>query len=147
MASNDIRCAGWGNPPGCRPLPLRVRRAGRFVGPVRLAGMAGLLLASLSACTIVRVRSPDGVRTSYYPGMAVIRITPTDSVQVVEVESLGPTAVGNSATLGWIHSRVAIMPPGRCQLILWRPRTSDLDELRALLGPRTEICDGEGEGR
>lgn len=104
------------------------------------------LTATLSACTIVNVRDGTGVRTSYYPGVAVIRITPTDSVQVVEVESLGASAVGNSATVGWSHNRVAIVPPGRCQLILWRPRTPELDELRGLLGPGTEICDLGGEG-
>ena len=105
------------------------------------------LAATLSACTIVNVRDSAGVRTSYYPGVAVIRVTPTDSTQVVEVKSLGASSLANSATLGWSHSRIALVPPGRCQLILWRPRTTELDELRGLLGPRTEICDLEGEGQ
>jgi hypothetical protein len=105
------------------------------------------IAVTLSACTIVKVGNGAGVRTSYYPGVAVIRITPADSVQVVEVKSLGASAVGNSATLGWSHNRVAIVPPGRCQLILWRPRTLELDALRGLLGPGAEICDLEGEGQ
>ena len=102
---------------------------------------------ALGACTVVRVNEGSSVRTAYYPGVAVIRITPSDSVQLVEVESLGASAVGNSATLGWSHNRVAIVPPDRCQLILWRPRTPEPTELRSLLGPRTEVCDLKGEGR
>lgn len=105
-----------------------------------------LLTGALGACTIVRVSGGQSVRSSYYPGVAVIRITSADSVQVVEVKSLGASAVGNSATLGWSHNRVAIVPPGRCQLILWRPRTPELTELRGLLGPQNEVCDLEGEG-
>lgn len=111
-------------------------------GPIRLRRAAAPALAlALGACTIVNVRDGDGVRTSYYPGVAVIRITAADSAQVVEVKSLGASSLANSATLGWNHGRIALVPPDRCQLILWRPRTTELDELRALLGPRTEICD------
>ena len=134
-------------------VDLRTRPEGRGTLAAWAAGYARRLLpafalaATLSACTIVSVADGADVRTSYYPGLAVIRITPTDSVQVIEVESIGASAVGNSATLGWSHNRIAIVPPGRCQLILWRPRTAGLNELRSLLGPRTEICDMEGEGQ
>ena len=140
MASKDRRCAGPGSRPARRMSPSGGHRA-------RSAALAAGLLTALSACTIVHVRSPDGVRTTYYPGVAVIRVTPGDSVQVVEVESLGASAVGESATLGWSHSQVALVPPGRCQLILWRPRTTELDELRGLLGQEAEICDLEGVGQ
>jgi hypothetical protein len=114
----------------------------------RGATLAGLA-AALSACTIVRVGDGRGVRTTYFPGLAVIRITPGESVQVVEVESVGAAAVGNQASLGWSHSRIALVPPGRCQLIVWQMTRERLAELRGLFGARTEICgsDGEGEGR
>ncbi len=122
------------------------RRRAASVPAVASRLMTSLFLAAtLSACTIVKVRDAAGVRTSYYPGIAVIRVTPRDSAQVVEVESLGFSAVGNSATLGWSHSRVALVPPGRCQLILWRPRATDFEQLGTLMGPSTEICDVKGE--
>ncbi len=112
----------------------------------RLAALAAIC-ASLCACTIVRVQSESGVRTTYYPGVAVIRITRADSVQVVEVESIGAAAVGNQANFGWSHSRIALVPPGRCQLIAWQIREEQVASLRSLLGPGTEICDREGGTR
>ena len=99
---------------------------------------------SLGACTIVRIQGEGGVRTRYYPGVAVIQITPADSVQVVEVESVGAAAVGNQASLGWSHSRIALVPPGRCQFIAWQASREQAVELRSLFGPGTEICDREG---
>ena len=132
----------WSDP-RCGSLPP----AGRLAGPARAAFLGWSLLAALSGCTIVNVSNPDGVRTTYYPGLAVIRVTPTDSVQVIEVESLGASSVANNAALGWNHSRIALVPPGRCQLVLWRADEGEVDELRSLIGPRTEICDSRGPGR
>lgn len=113
---------------------------------LRLAALAALA-AGLGACTIVRVGDGRGVRTTYYPGLAVIQITRAESVQVVEVESLGVAGVGNQLNLGWSHSRIALVPPGRCQLIAWRVERQQVAALRDLLGPGTGICDREGETR
>jgi hypothetical protein len=129
--SVDSGAPAEGKPARVRP-PLAL-----FVSAVAIA---------LSACTMVRVGEGSAVRTRYYPGLAVIRITPTDSVQVVEARSLGVSSVGDATTLGWSHSRVALVPPGRCQLILWRAERGKIDELRGLIGPRTESCAREGEG-
>ena len=123
----------------------RLRRA-RLALAKRFSPPLGAALL-LSACTIVQVGDGAGIRTSYYPGLAVIHVTPADSAQVVEVKSLGASSVANSATLGWSHSRIALVPPGRCQLILWRPRTPELTGLRGLLGPQGEVCELEGEGQ
>ena len=111
----------------------------------RAAALAALA-ASLAACTIVRIGDGRGVRTTYYPGLAVIHITPGESLQVVEVESVGAAAVGNQLNLGWSHSQIALVPPGRCQLIVWQTTRERLAELRNLLGPGAELCDREGEG-
>lgn len=106
-----------------------------------------MLVAVSSACTIVRVADGRGVRTTYYPGVAVIHVTPADSVQVVEVQSVGAAAVGNQLNLGWSHSRTALVPPGRCQLIAWEMTRERLGELRELLGPGAELCDRHGDGQ
>lgn len=123
---------------------------GRAVAPRATSAQRWVVLAAvalgLGGCTIVRVGDGRGVRTSYYPGLAVIHVTPTDSVQVVEVESVGATAVGNQLNLGWNHSRIALVPPGRCQFIAWEMTREQLAELRGLLGARTELCDRDGEG-
>ena len=113
---------------------------------VRLAALAALA-AGLAGCTIVRVGDGAGVRSTYYPGVAVIQITRGDAVQVVEVESVGAAALGNQCTLGWSHSRIALVPQGRCQFIAWRTTPAQRTELRGLLGPGTEMCDREGEIR
>ncbi|MBC7831203.1 MAG: hypothetical protein H7Y62_04195 [Hyphomicrobium sp.] len=115
-------------------------RLGSILRPAALAALA----AGLGACTIVRVSDGRGVRTSYYPGVAVIQITRPESVQVVEVESIGAAVVGNRANFGWSHSQIALVPPGRCQFIAWRTTRALTAELRALFGPGTEICDREG---
>jgi hypothetical protein len=121
------------------------RRPARVRPPLRL--FVSIAAIALGGCTVVRVNEGSSVRTRYYPGVAVIRVTPSDSVQLVEVESFGASTVGNATTLGWNHSRVAVVPTGRCQLILWRAGRKEIDEVRGLIGPRTEICDGEGEGQ
>lgn len=103
--------------------------------------------ASLGACTIVRVQSESGIRTRYFPGVAVIQVTRADSLQLVEVESIGAAVIGNQANIGWSHSRIALVPQGRCQLIAWRVELEQVAALRNLYGPGTEICDQEGETR
>lgn len=112
----------------------------------RLAAFAALTV-SLGACTVVHVQTDQGVRTRYYPGIAVIQIARGDSLQVVEVESLGATAMGSQLSLGWSHSQLALVPPGRCQFLVWRMEPEQVAALRSLLGRRTEICDREGEAR
>lgn len=111
----------------------------------RTALGATILAAALSACTVVKVQDERGLRVSYYPGVAVIRITPTDQVQVVEAESIGAAAVGNQFSLGWSQSRIALVPPGRCHFIAWRVTPDQIGELRALLAPSNEICTIGGE--
>jgi hypothetical protein len=96
---------------------------------------------------VVKVRDDQGVKVSYYPGLAVIKVTAADRVQVVETESVGAAAVGNQFSLGWSHSRIALVPPGRCQFISWRLTPGQLAELSGLLGPSTEICTSGGETR
>jgi hypothetical protein len=123
------------------PLPSGRSRRGRRV----LCSL--ILAATLGACTVVKVRDERGVRVSYYPGVAVVKITSTDQVQVVEAESVGAAAIGNQFSLGWSHSRIALVPPGRCQFIAWRLTSDQLAELRGLLGPSTEICSSGGETR
>ncbi len=108
-----------------------------------LAAIAG----GLGGCTVVNVHSETGVRTRYYPGVAVIQLTRAEAVQVVEVESIGATGIGNQLNLGWSHSRIALVPQGRCQLIAWRIERAQVAALRELLGPGTEICDREGGTR
>jgi hypothetical protein len=117
-------------------------RLGSILRPAAFAALA----AGLGACTIVRVGDGRGVRTSYYPGVAVIQITRAESVQVVDVESIGAAVVGNRANLGWSHSQIALVPQGRCQFLAWRVGREQVAELRRLLGPM-EICDREGERR
>jgi len=112
---------------------------------LRCAALAAIAVG-LGGCTVVRIGDGRGVRTFYYPGLAVIRITHTESVQVLEVESVGAAAVGNQLNLGWSHSRIALVAPGRCQFIAWQMTREQLAELRDLLGARTEICDRDGEG-
>ena len=113
---------------------------------LRLAELVALA-AGLGACTIVRVGDGGGVRTTYYPGMAVIHVTRGDAMQVVEAESVGAAVVGDRATLGWSHSRIALVPPERCQLIVWDATAAQLAELRRLFGERSEICNREGGAR
>jgi hypothetical protein len=117
-------------------------------GSIMLILARGATLAALvavtSACTIVRVGDGRGAHITYYPGVAVIHVTPADSVQLVEVESVGAVAVGNQASLGWSHSWTALVPPGRCQFIAWRAATEQIETLHRLLGAGTEICSQEG---
>jgi hypothetical protein len=120
---------------------LELARHRSILAPAALAAMA----AGLGGCTIVRVGQGAGVHSTYYPGVAVIRITHADAVQVVDVESIGAAVVGNAANFGWSHSRIALVPPGRCQFIAWRMTPEQRTDLRGLLGPRTELCDQKGE--
>jgi hypothetical protein len=113
--------------------------------PVRPLALA--LATTLSACTIVNIRDGSGVRTSYYPGVAVIRVTPADAVQVLEVESAGTSVVGNQFHLGWSHSRLALVPPGRCQFIEWEANAARLTALRRIFGERAEWCSEEGDSK
>jgi hypothetical protein len=106
-----------------------------------------ILALTLSACTVVKVRDDQGVKVSYYPGLAVIKVTAADRVQVIEAQSVGAAAVGNQFSLGWSHSRIALVPPDRCHFITWRLTSDQLAELRGLLGPSTEICSSGGETR
>ncbi len=119
--------------------------------PVRIRSRAGLLLpvvaVALSACTVVRVSEGSSVRTTYYPGLAVVRVAPGEDARVVEVRSLGAAVIGNQLSLGWLQNRTALVPQGRCHLILWRPVRETADQLRALLGSRTELCTPAGEGK
>lgn len=113
---------------------------------LRLTTLAAFAV-SLSACTIVRIGDGQGVRTSYYPGVAVIHVTRGDAVQVVEAESVGAALVGDRATLGWSHSQIALVPTERCQLIVWEANADQLAALRRLFGEGAEICNREGEAR
>lgn len=99
----------------------------------------------LGACTVVRVRDAEGVRVSYYPGVAVVQVRTADATRVVEVKSFGLAVVADQFTLGWLDSQTALIPPGRCQLIMLRAHPAAVAELRELLGPRTELCTQEGE--
>ncbi|MGQ0590341.1 MAG: hypothetical protein ACT4N8_12560 [Sphingosinicella sp.] len=109
----------------------------------RLAAFAALAV-SLGACTVVHVQTDQGVRTRYYPGIAVIQIAQSDAVQIIEVESIGATALGSHASLGWSRSQFAWVPPDRCQFIAWQMRAGQAAALQELFGPETEICDREG---
>lgn len=122
---------------------LELVRSGSTLPLAALAALA----TGLGGCTIVRVGDGAGVRSTYYPGVAVIQITRADSVQVVEVESVGAGAVGSQFNLGWSHSRIALVPPGRCQFIAWHVTPAQRTELRGLFGAGTEICDREGGTR
>jgi hypothetical protein len=101
--------------------------------------------AVLSGCTTVRVSDPSGVRTTYYPGVAVVRLAAAEAMQVVEVQALGPALVGNQASLGWLHSQIALVPPDRCQLLLWNADAAAVAELRERIGPVTELCTPGGK--
>jgi hypothetical protein len=113
----------------------------------RLALLLSLPAAALAlgACTVIRVNEQSSVRTRYYPGIAVVRIAPGGATQLVEVRAVGPAIVGNQASLGWLDSRIVLVPTGRCHLILWRPSRAAANELRALFGSRTELCTLAGE--
>lgn len=112
----------------------------------RLARIALIAAAgALGGCTIVRVRDADGVRTSYYPGLAIVRVQPTGAMQVIEVRALGATVAGDQASLGWLDSRIVLVPPDRCQLVVWRAERETTAELRRLIGPRTELCIQQGK--
>ena len=104
-----------------------------------------LAIAQLGACTMVRVSDASGVRTTYYPGVAVVRIAAGNAMQVADVRSLGLTVVSSEASLGWLRSRTALVPPDRCQLLLWHADAAAAAELGRRIGPRTELCTQEGE--
>lgn len=123
---------------GATPAARPVEAAGRIL-------FLACAAAALGACTTVRVSDASGVRTTYYPGLAVVRLAPTDAMQVVEVEALGPAMVGNQASLGWLRSQIALVPRNRCQLLLWRADAAAVTELRERIGPGTELCTPGGE--
>ena len=129
-----------------RPAPRRSAAAGRR--PRLLFG--ALAAAALGACTILRVSDGSAVRTTYYPGVAVVQVAPGTSMQVVDVQAIGPAIVGNQASFGWLSSRMALVSSDRCQLILWRTTERAMSGLRELFGPGTELCTAEipeGGGR
>ena len=114
--------------------------------PLRfLLGLAAA--AALGGCTIVRVGDGSAVRTTYYPGLTVVQVAPGSAMQVIDVQAIGPAIVGNQASFGWLSSRMALVPQGRCQLILWRAADPAVAELRNLFGPGTELCTQQGETR
>lgn len=119
--------------------------------PARARSLAGLFLPvvalALGACTVVRVSEGSSVRTKYYPGVAVVRVAPGSAAQLVDVRAIGPAIVGNQASLGWLDSQIALVPQGRCHLILWRPSRATVEEIRTLFGAGTELCTPAGESK
>ena len=126
----------------CADQPNRsfAERAGRIL-------LLACAVAALGACTTVRVSDASGVRTTYYPGLAVVRVAAAEAMQVVEVQALGPAIVGDQASLGWLHSQIALVPPDRCQLLLWRADAGVVAELRDRIGPGMELCNPGGESK
>ncbi len=123
-----------------------LRRAAPTVRwPRLLVGLAAA--AALGACTIVRVSDGSAVRTTYYPGLAVVQVAPGSAMQVIDVQAIGPAIVGSQASFGWLSSQMALVPQGRCHLILWRTSERTMTGLRELIGPGTELCTPEGEER
>jgi hypothetical protein len=113
---------------------------------MRAGGAAVALVAAmaLTGCTVIRITEGDETKVHYYPGVAVVKVERTDQMQVVSVRGLGVSVAGDMANLGLLSADIALVPPGDCAMVLWKPTKDAVQAVNGLLAG-AKACPVKGE--
>jgi len=94
----------------------------------------------LAGCATVSITDHSGnTRVESHFGVVSIELGPTTSAVVAETSSFGYLSGPMGISLGIGHSRIAALPQD-CRLVLWLEQPGQVEELRHLLGERSELC-------
>lgn len=105
-------------------------------------GTAALIAAAillLPGCTVVKIGHGDAARVRYYPGIAIVQVKPGAGSEIISSRSLGISVNRSTLSLGWMSADMALVPPGECELLLWKPSAGATAAMGKLL-PDTKLC-------
>jgi hypothetical protein len=104
-----------------------------LVSAAKKTGCGLVVSLMLGGCTVIRVGEGSDVKVRYLPGIAVVTFDRRDRIEVAKVEGLGLSIARDTVSLGWASTQVALVPPGACSLILWKPSSEAAREVSGLL--------------
>ena len=102
---------------------------------------AGLADALAAGCTRVEIEQADGdVRIDDRFGFVAVEMAPAGQPQLVSVEGVGVSTVGDHTVFGYYRSELAALPRDDCRVVFWVKEAGEASRVRALLADRPDIC-------
>jgi hypothetical protein len=92
------------------------------------------------ARVVVQVPTRDDVEITTRFGIVSVEIKPGVGAVLVDSTSLGAVNSLEGFVLGYHNASIASVAGDRCQLVVWIKTNEQLQELRALLRERTDVC-------
>jgi hypothetical protein len=101
-------------------------------------GLIGLLL--LTACTTVHVHNTDGkVDVSSHFGIVYINVQPGEHVVIIDTRALGLSRAARTFNVGYLGEKI-VLAEDDCRLILFEPKTEQVEKLVEMLKGQDSLC-------